>query len=111
MRGKGQTITGNGLHTGITPACAGKRSELDTSIIDEKDHPRMCGEKIPGWYSLLVTVGSPPHVRGKVTAYIEHIGQQGITPACAGKRQVDWTGAANHEDHPRMCGEKVILLT
>ena len=32
VRGKGQAVTGNGLHAGITPACAGKRSFLQIQL-------------------------------------------------------------------------------
>ena len=70
---------------GITPACAGKSLVSMALRSFPKDHPRVCGEKIPegpirekGW-------GSPPRVRGKVKGSGQTDGQVRITPACAGK--------------------------
>ncbi len=51
-------------------------------------------------------MGSPPHVRGKVDRPVETIGSHGITPACAGKRNLDCKTMEHGRDHPRMCGEK-----
>ena len=51
----------------ITPACAGKRAVFTRKICQDKDHPRMCGEKSRSTYEMRVTLGSPPHVRGKVS--------------------------------------------
>ena len=45
-------VRGKALHDvhshrvhGITPACAGKSETLEALIADDKDHPRVCGEK------------------------------------------------------------------
>ena len=72
--------------TGITPAYAGKSRPAVIIAGHFRDHPRVCGEerkrkKLTGWQR-----GSPPRVRGKAR-YVQHGRcQQGITPACAGKR-------------------------
>ena len=69
----------------ITPAYAGKREPPCRSWLIMKDHPRLCGEK------QLVTVfdardvGSPPPMRGKVSATANLISDFRITPAYAGK--------------------------
>ena len=34
----------------------------------------------------------------------------GITPACAGKRHIATENVVLYRDHPRMCGEKQLLL-
>ena len=34
------------------------------------------------------------------------LGNKGITPACAGKREIIIGFDALYKDHPRMCGEK-----
>ena len=47
-----------------------------------------------------------PHVRGKDTRRQRDDSVRGITPACAGKRQVFLTARILVEDHPRVCGEK-----
>ena len=71
----------------ITPACAGKRCSGSRRTGWPKDHPRMCGEKTRYRRSALVTVGSPPHVRGKDLIPALCCVVPGITPACAGKSQ------------------------
>ena len=75
----------------ITPACAGKSGIRAYELFFSKDHPRMCGEKGVGIFYKLVNDGSPPHVRGKVFAFI-HV-------------------AVSFQDHPRMCGEKLSPKT
>ena len=65
MRGKEQMEQGAGRLWGITPACAGK------SLADE--------------YPDQAARGSPPRVRGKVSASGVYVLSAGITPACAGK--------------------------
>ena len=45
----------------------------------------MCGEKVENSQCITRPVGSPPHMRGKVTTAIEPLTTQGITPAYAGK--------------------------
>ena len=66
----------------------------------------MCGEKAASSGMLRVTLGSPPHVRGKVCLFLEPAVDVGITPACAGKRQEHTAKSITSGDHPRMCGEK-----
>ena len=66
----------------------------------------MCGEK-PGSSRLgREWGGSPPHVRGKARIRQPERHEQGITPACAGKRWVRLILPYLRRDHPRMCGEK-----
>ena len=67
----------------------------------------MCGEKLALYNELNNHQGSPPHVRGKVECVIDTVGMRGITPACAGKRNKLQGWSAVHQDHPRMCGEKI----
>ena len=72
----------------ITPACAGKRSEGLAKLLEEKDHPRVCGEK--GWgngYGF-GGGGSPPRVRGKASLSFVLSRSNRITPACAGKSEL-----------------------
>ena len=76
--------------TGITPACAGKSFCFRSSSVRTWDHPRMCGEKGSRYREQIYSLGSPPHVRGKVTFVIE-------CPQLP-------------KDHPRMCGEKMHML-
>ena len=66
----------------------------------------MCGEKSGELVGLLIVMGSPPHVRGKERRLNSQQFQQGITPACAGKREWNTPYLLPSRDHPRMCGEK-----
>lgn len=45
MRGKAHFKQALLEHLGITPACAGKSTVVAVVVEDNKDHPRMCGEK------------------------------------------------------------------
>ena len=107
MRGK--ALRGFQVHVdaGITPACAGKSFRPIWGVEKTPDHPRMCGEKLALYNELNNHQGSPPHVRGKVECVIDTVGMRGITPACAGKRNKLQGWSAVHQDHPRMCGEKI----
>ena len=91
---------------GITPACAGKSSRKDAGCIRSRDHPRMCGEKVAQEILQNCNEGSPPHVRGKDALPRSKSASVGITPACAGKRDLIANITELLRDHPRMCGEK-----
>ena len=54
--------------------------------------------------------GSPPRARGKVFALHLHRLATGITPACAGKREIKYTKETRPGDHPRVRGEKQAAL-
>ena len=54
---------------------------------------------------MFLFVGSPPQVRGKLTAWKIKCLVNGITPAGAGKTNVKNSEFCNHWDHPRRCGE------
>ena len=93
----------------ITPAYAGKRLEYLVNPFSSKDHPRVCGEKPVQRPSHGVVRGSPPRMRGKVSAVDVGKLMPGITPAYAGKSR--WQKFRCHHlwDHPRVCGEKNIV--
>ena len=71
---------------GITPAHAGKRNAENLQLFQVWDHPRTCGEKKAQLNLTAGMLGSPPHMRGKVTLRIVDAAYPGITPAHAGKR-------------------------
>ncbi len=106
VRGKATFRVGQPARLGITPACAGKSSQRTTSRPAFRDHPRVCGEKAILSQAAQVAVGSPPRVRGKGVHRNHHEISAGITPACAGKRDMDQSHANLQQDHPRVCGEK-----
>ena len=69
----------------------------------------MCGEKpfVDGDVDILE--GSPPRVRGKEADGDQQGLQNGITPACAGKSSSGRVWCVQCGDHPRVCGEKILL--
>ena len=91
---------------GITPACAGKRTQYFPACSCIWDHPRVCGEKSFGDVVALDAIGSPPRVRGKELDFLPGFFGDRITPACAGKSAKAVTIEAIQKDHPRVCGEK-----
>ena len=103
-------IAKDAMSTGITPAYAGKSHVRWLQRVQAGDHPRLCGEKLNGSIKPNLWVGSPPPMRGKVSAarLVGHTG--GITPAYAGKSQKFADCFQICGDHPRLCGEKVIAL-
>ena len=106
VRGKVCLVLAQSFELGITPACAGKRRGSCRRMHRIWDHPRMCGEKASEYTCPLISLGSPPHVRGKACATSRRACAAGITPACAGKRNPTSGGKCLRWDHPRMCGEK-----
>ena len=71
----------------------------------------MCGEKAWVGESKNNETGSPPHVRGKGLSGKKLTGVGRITPACAGKSDTGVSGGVMGQDHPRMCGEKLLQLS
>ena len=69
----------------ITPACAGKSTAISKIPPCNRDHPRVCGEKIFWTRTPQAMRGSPPRVRGKDPGKTGNHPITGITPACAGK--------------------------
>ena len=106
MRGKGSVLYIAALGIGITPAYAGKRRRKAPCRATGRDHPRVCGEKMNFATHELASGGSPPRVRGKVDFHLRYNVLQGITPACAGKREEAERKPIPGWDHPRVCGEK-----
>ena len=88
VRGKLRRAHLSDWHVGITPACAGKTSNLLHSSCQARDHPRVCGEN-NGWvYIINADAGSPPRVRGK--------------------HCINNCGCGASVDHPRVCGENLM---
>ena len=75
-----------------------------------RDHPRLCGEKVPVSPKVERIWGSPPPMRGKVSGAADDRGGGGITPAYAGKSSLRFLFHLTKKDHPRLCGEKPLLL-
>ena len=109
MRGKESLHTPTCRNTGITPAYAGKRKQHQISVRMNEDHPRVCGEKHKIFSSRSNPLGSPPRMRGKVCCACSMVYVAGITPAYAGKSAAADRHRQQHRDHPRVCGEKLVM--
>ncbi len=94
----------------ITPACAG------TTVREQKvpqrttDHPRMCGDHDMDDMTSAMKLGSLPHVRGPPRYPEGERDRAGITPACAGTTLLSRSYAHLSWDHPRMCGDHLLLF-
>ena len=71
----------------------------------------MCGEKSTGILVWLEVIGSPPRMRGKAARLCLFSFFLGIAPAYAGKRLASAVVPPSSEDHPRVCGEKLLLYS
>ena len=85
LRGKRYFVIYSENSTGITPAPAGKTVVALGTVSGTQDHPRTCGENVGLIPSGLYTLGSPPHLRGKLFYLSRSNVQSRITPAPAGK--------------------------
>ena len=131
MRGKDIHCCPSFCPTRITPAYAGKRNNSCSRGCLMKDHPRLCGEKLPYLRLKRYLPGSPPPMRGKGSTTRVRSASGRITPAYAGKSTGDsiadmqakgspppMRGKAQNcrycvkflGDHPRLCGEKAKSL-
>ena len=108
MRGKASSSSRPARYPGITPAYAGKSQLIKPTRAVSGDHPRVCGEKSYTAYTDNPAVGSPPRMRGKVNFFGVRAVVVGITPAYAGKSYMREAWRQQLEDHPRVCGEKML---
>ena len=109
MRGKVDRELDVGVHAGITPACAGKSSSVSAGRQSRWGHPRVCGEKHEVLKGKAKPEGSPPRMQGKGNGPGGSLGEVGITPAYAGKSSTPLLYHTLRGDHPRVCGEKLML--
>ena len=109
MRGKVLPNAVQLKKSGITPAYAGKRGLRKRGSRNPADHPRICGEKWDKLPSENKQKGSPPRMRGKGHRIPLRHPLQGITPAYAGKSSACRRTLSAGWDHPRICGEKIVV--
>ena len=111
-RGRGKEIEFgfSQVFSGITPAWAGKSQLHSGCRKDGEDHPRVGGEKLVSFRHIHIILGSPPRGRGKVVSHVPCLVYHGITPAWAGKRHSMQQRKTSAKDHPRVGGEKSLLL-
>ena len=75
----------------------------------KEDHPRTCGENHIMSILAYKGIGSPPHLRGKPASFTVFCSSSGITPAPAGKTCKVGAYFICAQDHPRTCGENVLV--
>ena len=109
VRGKPAFTSENGLYSRITPAGAGKTSVCGSTCIFSWDHPRRCGENHNSACRMHRPQGSPPQVRGKRKKELPVDLNPRITPAGAGKTHIIPMPTLDNQDHPRRCGENIIM--
>ena len=97
------------IKRGSPPHVRGKRIHSALNYKTPMDHPRMCGENVAGQTEGRDKSGSPPHVRGKLYRTSRNVKRPGITPACAGKTKKVSYFIYKAWDHPRMCGENMLV--
>ena len=85
MRGKGFRAFPSTSVSRITPAYAGKSYGGNYGMWQNRDHPRLCGEKLITTLHMKTGLGSPPPMRGKGYSCRAADPVFGITPAYAGK--------------------------
>ena len=110
MRGKAKFFPVFPHNPRITPAYAGKSGIAADHAPQAQDHPRVCGEKIVCYHYMLCYPGSPPRMRGKEDTGTAWRWLMRITPAYAGKRIPGQKMLVQQWDHPRVCGEKSLLM-
>ena len=108
--GKGRLLPESVQPSGITPACAGKSGHRARWHRPRRDHPRVRGEKPELLVLIPVLYGSPPRARGKEQQKTLASEMKGITPACAGKSAQGPCLTDKNKDHPRVRGEKKVIL-
>ena len=95
----------------ITPAWAGKRTQIFSNFCTIKDYPRVGGEE--AIYAVLAALiaGLPPRGRGRGTPPRPPPPAGGITPAWAGKRCAGQPRRGGGGDYPRVGGEEAVALS
>ena len=109
MRGTLDNHHVNVEHGGIIPAYAGNTAPPSRNASRTRDHPRVCGEHTPLVSCPVTDQGSSPRMRGTHMSILATRYVVGIIPAYAGNTRVRPRSDRRPWDHPRVCGEHVIL--
>ena len=107
---KNAILSGRKTEPGSPPRMRGKVRPSGSLLCLNRDHPRVCGEKRHQRRTDANGRGSPPRMRGKGPHGGRRRGLGGITPAYAGKSHSQLPLRTPVRDHPRVCGEKCVVL-
>ena len=94
---------------GIIPAYAGSTAGCRRAAGCRWDHPRVCGEHWNLLSPATLFGGSSPRMRGALVAVLVAGPAAGIIPAYAGSTTALASRFACRWDHPRVCGEHILL--
>ena len=95
---------------GIIPAYAGNTPRLSNGGMEQRDHPRVCGEHSEGKIGAFRLLGSSPRMRGTLHSQGQRREEPGIIPAYAGNTLHHMVAARVGRDHPRVCGEHLVVV-
>ncbi len=105
MRGRSGCPECPSVIFGNTPAYAGKMESKFTNILHDWKHPRVCGEDLIQYNTMIPIQETPPRMRGRSThGYLAGVRERN-TPAYAGKIVGRFTDSSQSGKHPRVCGE------
>ncbi|KAB7789963.1 hypothetical protein F7D09_1513 [Bifidobacterium leontopitheci] len=90
---------------GIIPAYAGNTRVSHLIRLDDRDHPRVCGEHEVTGANVTRKPGSSPRMRGTLPRTQRFDQLRGIIPAYAGNTVSMPCTVLPCGDHPRVCGE------
>ncbi len=88
----------------IIPACAGDTPLCASYLLQQADHPRVCGGHLIDATSRPLKCGSSPRVRGTPQNAVLKNQAERIIPACAGDTSLPSALRPRRPDHPRVCG-------
>ena len=111
MRGALYTYETDVPSKGIIPAYAGSTWRYRACIVNEEDHPRVCGEHHRPWPLRPCPSGSSPRMRGALVVLGASFPDLGIIPAYAGSTEIEQETEFGDGDHPRVCGEHAYMVT
>ena len=109
MRGARMRRPTPGEYMGIIPADAGSTRCKSPVPIPRGDHPRGCGEHVDAIPLSQRLPGSSPRMRGARVEVNPLVQRHGIIPADAGSTRNQVRRPSIRWDHPRGCGEHVIM--
>ncbi len=90
----------------IIPTRVGTSLRGDGWVLERKDHPHACGDKIQGLKQFFLHRGSSPRVWGQVTDEPSPDSGERIIPTRVGTRCAGMSKGAKEKDHPHACGDK-----
>ena len=109
MRGTLVFLESSYCPVGIIPAYAGNTRRWWNARSPTRDHPRVCGEHPLRRWLKTVQSGSSPRMRGTHLIEYGRTHGYGIIPAYAGNTLLQDDITAPFGDHPRVCGEHLLL--